>query len=96
MSICAGIGFILFAIIYVIADVKKKTKWANLIGAAGTATLTCYMLPYIINPLKYFIGIRLPESFYQGGVGLLYSFIFAILIVLLAGWIEKKGFKLKL
>ncbi|MFT6717093.1 MAG: putative acyltransferase [Saprospiraceae bacterium] len=96
LGICVGIAFILFAINYVIADVKKKTKWANLIGAAGTATLTCYILYPIINPLKDVIGIILPESFHQGFIGLLYSFIFAVITVLIVGWIEKKGFKLKL
>lgn len=96
LGICVGIAFILFAINYVIADVKKKTKWASLIGAAGTATLTCYILYPIINPLKDFTRIILPESFYQGAIGLLYSFIFAVITVLIVGWIEKKGFKLKL
>ncbi len=96
LGVNVGIGFMLFAILYVIADVKKKINWAKFIAPAGTATLTCYMLPYIIYPLKEITGIRLPELLNNGIIGLIGSFIFALLVVFLTGWFEKKGFKLKL
>ena len=79
-----------------ITDVKKKTNWANFVSPAGTASLTCYMFPYIIYPLREITGIRLPELFNNGVLGLTGSFIFALLVVFLVGWIEKLGFKLKL
>ena len=50
LGICTGIGFLLFAILYFIADQKKITSWARIIAPAGTATLTCYMIPYLIYP----------------------------------------------
>jgi len=96
LGVCVGIGFMFFALLYIITDVKKKTKWASLIAPAGTATLTCYMLPYFIYPLKVITGIRLPEFFNHGFIGLTGSFIFALLVVILTGWFEKRGFKLKL
>ena len=96
LGICMGIGFISFATLYVISDIKKKNYWAKLISPAGTATLTCYMIPYIIYPLREITGIRLPESFNTGTIGLIVSFVFAFLVVLLTGWFEKKGYKLKL
>jgi len=96
LSIGIGISFIIFSILYVITDVKKKTNWAKLITPAGTATLTCYMLPYIFYPLREILEIRLPELLNNGALGLTSSFIFAILVVLLTGWFEKLGFKLKL
>lgn len=96
LGICVGISFIIFAIIHFITDVKGKTKWANFISAAGTATLTCYMLPYIIEPLIGFTGIKLPDVLYVGIMGLIKSFIFALLIILLTRFFEKHGFKLKL
>ena len=96
LSVSVGISFILFAILYVITDVKKKTNWANFVSPAGTASLTCYMFPYIIYPLREITGIRLPELFNNGVLGLTGSFIFALLVVFLVGWIEKLGFKLKL
>ncbi|WP_228852918.1 heparan-alpha-glucosaminide N-acetyltransferase domain-containing protein [Aegicerativicinus sediminis] len=96
LGICAGIGFIVFAIIHVVADLKGKTKWASLISAAGTATFTCYMLPYIIDPSIQLIGINLPEPLYIGIIGLIKSFIYALFVVLLTGMLERQGFKLKL
>lgn len=96
VGICTGIGFLSFAVFYVIADIKKQTSWAKLIAPAGTAALTCYMIPYIIYPLREITGFRFPENINSGVVGLISSMIFAFLVVIFTGWLEKKGFKLKL
>ena len=71
-------------------------NWAKIIAPAGTATLTCYMTPYFVYPLRNIIGFRLPESLNTGITGLLGSLIFALLVVIFTGWMEKKGYKLKL
>ncbi|WP_034045056.1 heparan-alpha-glucosaminide N-acetyltransferase domain-containing protein [Wocania ichthyoenteri] len=96
LAICSGIGFISFAILYFIADIKKQTNWAKIIAPAGTATLTCYMVPYFVYPLRNITGIRFDEFLNTGIVGLIGSFIFALLVVIFTGWMEKKGYKLKL
>lgn len=96
LAICTGIGFLLFLILYYIADIKKKVNWARIIAPAGTATLTCYMIPYFVYPLRSFTGIRIPEIFSVSFLGLAASFAFALLIVIFTGVLEKKGFKLKL
>ncbi|SNR62919.1 heparan-alpha-glucosaminide N-acetyltransferase domain-containing protein [Lutibacter flavus] len=96
LGICTGIGFLLFALLYYIADEKKITNWAKIIAPAGTATLTCYLIPYFIYPLRSISGISLPDFLTHNSIGLIASFAFAILIVLFTGWLEKKGFKLKL
>ena len=96
LGICTGIGFLLFALLYYIADVKKITNWAKIIAPAGTATLTCYMIPYFIYPLRSITGIELPKFLTYSNLGLLTSFGFALLVVIFTGWLEKKGFKLKL
>lgn len=96
LAVCSGIGFISFAILYFIADIKKQTNWAKIIAPAGTATLTCYMIPYFVYPLKNIIEIRFPEFLNTGIIGLIGSFVFALLVVFFTGWIEEKGYKLKL
>ena len=96
LAICTGIGFLLFAILYFMADQKKITSWANIIAPAGSATLTCYMIPYFIYPLYTISGFRFPDALNTAGIGLLLSFAFALLIVIFTGYLEKKGFKLKL
>ena len=96
LAICTGIGFLLFLILYYITDVKKKVKWFRIIAAAGTATLSCYMLPYFIYPIREMTGIRIPEVFKVSVIGLAVSFGFALLVVMITGALEKKGFTLKL
>ena len=96
LSICTGIGFLLFAILYYIADQKKITNWAKIIAPAGTATFTCYMIPYFIYPINSIVGWRLPDEMNNAGIGLLISFGFALLVVVFTGWLERNGYKLKL
>jgi predicted acyltransferase len=96
LAICTGIGFLLFLILYYISDIKKKVNWARIIAPAGTATLTCYMIPYYVYSIRGISGIRIPEFLNISFVGLLVSFLFALGIVIYTGVLEKKGFKLKL
>ncbi len=96
LAICTGIGFLSFAILYYIADQKKKVSWAKIIAPAGTATLTCYMIPYFIYPLHNITGLRFPDALNTHILGLTVSFAFALGVVILTGWLEKKGYKLKL
>lgn len=96
LAICTGIGFLLFVLLYYIADVKKKVNWAKIIGPAGTATLTCYMVPYVVYPIRDISGIRLPEILNTSILGLIISFGFALLVVVFTGMLENKGYKLKL
>jgi len=96
LSICTGIGFLLFAILYYIADQKKITNWAKIIAPAGTATFTCYMIPYFIYPINSIVGWRLPDEMNNAGIGLLISFGFSLLVVVFTGWLERNGYKLKL
>ena len=96
LAICTGIGFLLFAILYYIADQKKITGWAKIIAPAGTATLTCYMIPYFVYPMHSMVSFRFPDALNAGVLGLFVSFLFAMLVVVFTGWLERKGYKLKL
>ncbi len=96
LAICTGIGFLLFVILYYIADLNKKVNWAKIIAPAGTATLTCYMIPYYTYSIRGMSGIRFPEFLNISIIGLTISFLFALSIVVFTGIIEKKGFTLKL
>ncbi len=96
LSICTGIGFLLFVILYYISDVNKKVNWAKIIAPAGTATLTCYMIPYYVYSFRGISGIRFPEFLNISIIGLIVSFLFALGVVIFTGIIEKKGFTLKL
>ncbi len=96
LMVCTGIGFISFVILYYIVDIKKQSSWAKIIIPAGTATLTCYLIPYFTYPIRNLTGIELPDILNSGVIGLLSSFCFALLVIIFTGWIQKKGFSLKL
>jgi heparan-alpha-glucosaminide N-acetyltransferase len=93
--ICAGAGFVLMGVLYWVADLKGHYKWAQIIKPAGTSTLTCYLLPYVIYPLILFSGLQWPELINSGLPGIIRSFVFALAIVLLTGVLERYNLKLK-
>lgn len=96
LAICIGIGIISFVGLYVLCDLKGKTNWAKIIAPAGTATLTCYLIPYLVYPIGQLTEFKLPDFFNAGIVGLIGSMVFSLLVVLMVGWFEKKGYSLKL
>ena len=95
-TICAGIGFVFFALLYVLADVKKITGWSSIIMPAGRSTLTCYLLPYIIYPLFYPLIKHLPDTLTGGLAGIFKSLIFALVVIMLTGLLEKIKIKLRI
>ncbi len=94
-TICAGISFLVFAILYLIADVFNQTKWASFIGPAGTSTLTCYLIPYLFYPIMMLVGIFLPDNLKTGYIDIFKSLLFAYLIILITGFLGKIHIKLK-
>jgi predicted acyltransferase len=95
-SICAGIGFATFAILYILADILNVRKWASIIGPAGRSTLTCYLVPYFYYGIYAIIGYSLPFFLRTGYVGILKSLMFALLIVTITGGLERLKIKLKI
>ncbi|WP_024770654.1 heparan-alpha-glucosaminide N-acetyltransferase domain-containing protein [Aquimarina macrocephali] len=96
LAICTGIGFLIFTMLYYITDVKKQTSWAKIIAPAGTTTLTCYMIPYLIYPIYVITNIKFPDILNSSIIGLFMSFVFSLLVVIFTGWLEQKKYKLKL
>ncbi len=94
--ICTGISVGCFAIIAYFTDWRGKEGWYRWIRPAGTATLTCYLLSYIHFSLYQLLAThhRLPHVLREGWAGVGKSLVFAFLIVLLTGWLEKKKIRL--
>ena len=95
-TICAGIGFGSFGILYILADIMNVRKWATVLGPAGRATLTCYLVPYFYYGFYSIIGISLPIFLRTGYTGIVKSLLFALLIVTITGGLEKLKIKLKI
>ncbi|MCI1682287.1 MAG: DUF5009 domain-containing protein [Bacteroides sp.] len=92
---CLALYFPLFGFFYWLTDVKGQTSWFSLIKPAGTATLTCYIIPYIWYAAQQLLGIRYPEILGSGVPGLLKSLIFALIIIQLTGLLVRFRIKLK-
>jgi predicted acyltransferase len=96
-TICAAISILAFALLIFVVDRKGKENWFKVIKPAGTSTLTCYLLPYFhLAIFISLIGIQLPLIMRTGVAGIIKSLVFALLIVLITGWLEKKRLRLKI
>jgi predicted acyltransferase len=96
--ICMGITIASFVLLAWLMDQKGHKAWYKLIRPAGTSTLTCYLLPNIHFAIYHILGerFRLPEPLRTDGIGIAKSLVYAFLIVLLTGWLEKKKTRLSI
>ncbi|HPH47624.1 MAG TPA: hypothetical protein PLJ60_15185 [Chryseolinea sp.] len=67
-----------------------------MIKPSRTDTLLCYLIPYFIYAFTAVVGIHLPEIILVGGVGLVKSFLFALLCAVITGGLNRLGIRLKL
>jgi predicted acyltransferase len=96
LFLCSAFTLLAFTAVYWIADVKRKSGWFNIIRPAGTDTLLCYLIPYFLYAIYTASGFRWPDPLVTGGVGLLKSFLFALLCVLVTRMLNRVGVRLKL
>lgn len=96
LFLCSAFTILGFVVIYWIADVYKKDHWFDIVRPAGTATLLCYLIPYFAYFTTRALGVGLPEFMLTGGVGLIKSFLFALLCILITGLLIRVGVRMKL
>jgi len=96
-TICSAISILVFAFLIFLVDKKGKENLFKLIKPAGTSTLTSYLLPYLHEAIFLsLIGIHLPLIMRTGWAGVIKSLVFALVIVLITGWLEKRRLRLKI
>lgn len=96
LFLCSAFTILAFVAIYWVADVKRKEHWFNFVKPAGIATLLCYLIPYFAYFTTRALGVRLPDFMLSGGVGLLKSFLFALLCVWITAGLIRMGVRMKL
>lgn len=92
---CSAIAVGTYGIIYYLVE-KGKASWFNVISPAGTATLTCYLIPYVAYSVSALIGIRLPEFLTVGWVGVLNCILFSFIIIGITWLLGRIHIKLKI
>ena len=93
---CCSIFFPLFAFIYWLTDVKGETFWFFMIRPAGTVTLTCYIIPYVWYSLESLLQVHYPAWALIGGLGLIKSLVYSLLVIGVAWCLMKIGIRLKI
>jgi predicted acyltransferase len=93
--ICAGISTLAFELIIWIVDIKRKQNWFNIIRPAGTNTLTCYLIPYLLYALYTLLHFSYPAFFNEGTGGIIRSFAVAFVVIMITGVMEKIRLRLK-
>lgn len=96
--ICSGISMLVFILLYWIADVKNKIKWAEFLRPAGENSLTTYIAPDIIYYLIWMSGISI-LIYKQSNEPLIVvagSLVWAILMVGFTALLARFKIKLKL
>jgi heparan-alpha-glucosaminide N-acetyltransferase len=95
-AICSGISFFGYGLFFLIADKFRLVNWAKIIEPAGSMTLTCYLVPYLIYPIFVLVGWKWPEILSSGYTGLIKSLLFALGIIWVTGLLGKLHIKLKI
>jgi predicted acyltransferase len=94
--ICSGISVLVFELMIWLVDINKKQQWFSFIRPAGTSTLTCYLLPYLLYSLLNLLHFQYPVFLSEGILGLIRSFAVAFLIIWLTGILERYRLRLKI
>ena len=76
------------------SEFSGRTGWFRPLKASGTATLTVYMMPYILYSIRGVMGISAPE-WMTGPLGLLKCALFSLLCVALTSFLVRFGVRLK-
>jgi len=95
-AICAGLSFLTYSLLYLLTIKFGLTKWAKVIEPAGSMTLTCYLVPYLVYPVMTLINWNWPEFLSTGSMGLLKSLLFALAVIWMAGLLGKLHIRLKI
>jgi hypothetical protein len=77
-------------------DSKGWARWMNVIKPAGTATLTCYLMPYLAYAFADLTGWVLPDWFTHGFMGIVNCLCFALVIIGATWVLGKLNIKLKI
>jgi predicted acyltransferase len=76
---------------------KGGAKWFNIIKAGGTATLSCYVMPYFLQSIFYsYLPVTLPEWMKTDIYGLIKCALWALLCILFTALLERGKIKLKI
>jgi len=93
--ICMGITILTFQLVIYLVDVKGKKDWFKWIKPAGTSTLTCYLMPYVLYAILSLAHLNYPSFFNAGIGGIIRSLLVAFIVIRIVALMEKYRIRLK-
>ncbi|MCL2502348.1 MAG: DUF5009 domain-containing protein [Bacteroidales bacterium] len=96
MFICSGISSCLYAFLYWLTDVKGKAHWFKVIKPAGTATLTCFLIPSVVYAIFTLTKFSFPAYMTAYPQGLLKCAAISFLCIGITALLGKIGIKMKI
>lgn len=94
--ICTGISILVFDGLIYLVDVRGRSGWFKWIKPAGTSTLTCYLVPYLLYSLYTLCHVKFPTLLNEGTGGLIKSLLTAYFVVWITGMLERRRLRLKI
>ena len=92
---CTAIAVGAYSFLYWLTE-KGWISWFRFISPAGTATLTCYLVPYLVYSIAYLIGFKLPDLLTTGIVGILNCIVFSFFVIGITYLLGRVHIKLKI
>lgn len=92
----SGLALLFYVFIYWLTDIKEYGSWFKIIKPAGTATLTCYLIPYLLYTIIAMTGFKFPDFMLVNPIGLIKCLLVAFVTVGITALIGKVGIKLKI
>lgn len=96
IMISLSTAIFLFIFLHWLTDVKNILSWYKYIKIAGTATLTCYLIPYFVYSFRTITGIVLPDFLLTGIIGLVKSILYSLMIISICWGLKKIKIQLKI
>ena len=94
---CIGAAMLLFTLLYWICDLKRQTKWAFFVKAAGSNTLLTYLLPDLWYFLFAAMGVTyLDTHLAVGWPAVIKTVVFTMLMLSLAALFTRAKVRLQL
>jgi predicted acyltransferase len=92
----AAICTLTFIFLYWLIDVRKVSGWTTFFRPAATNPLLTYIIPFIILHLFTLPGLHWPEALYHAPVGIIWSIVYAVIVMTIATGLNKAKIRLQL
>lgn len=91
----AACSFI-FAFLYWLIDLRKVSGWTAFFNPAASNPLLTYIIPFIVSAVLQLLHIHWPDVFYQGVAGIIWSAVYAVMVMAVVIGLNKLKIRLQL